>query len=74
MSRWQKVADKRGGEWSVTKDCPFKGEDPLAKLRASVDRGEYLMAQRRTGPFAFDLIITRPRGVVTHVPQKPKNW
>jgi hypothetical protein len=74
MSRWQKVADKRGGEWSVTKDCPFKGEEPLAKLRASVDRGEYLMAQRRTGPFAFDLIITRPRGVVTHVPQKPKNW
>jgi hypothetical protein len=48
--------------WVLTLECPYRDTKfPLSELRKAVDRGEYFMAQRRTGPFAFDLVVTRPR-------------
>ena len=48
--------------WVLTLECPYRDtRSPLSALRKAVDRGEYFMAQKRTGPFAFDLVVTRPR-------------
>ena len=65
MSRWKKVAVSRSPcEWVMLASCPLRS---WAKLREAVDKGDYFMAQRRTGPSAFELLVTQARKVKTHV-------
>lgn len=48
--------------WEITDDCPYQqeGRYPLLVVAAAVDNGDLITAQRRVGPFHFELLAKVP--------------
>ena len=61
---WRVIAIKKDPRnfWIPTEDCPYLDHRyPLEQVRFAAEQGDLIIAQKKLGPFHFELWATQPK-------------
>ena len=61
---WKVIAIKKEPRnfWIPTEDCPYlDNRRPLERVRYAVEQGNLIVAQKKLGPFHYELWATEPK-------------
>ena len=61
---WKVIAIKKDPRnfWIPTEDCPYLDHRyPLEQVRFAAEQGDLIIAQKKLGPFHFELWATEPK-------------